>query len=585
MPLPPGIEFLLPRLPFLLAPPVSAYLISRAIGQLLDIPTTVVVVVCLWSWPLSLTLSTYWPRWCAQRRAMAAGAVMPPMVDYKMPGGLDLVRELLEDREKRYLSYRYMEQVMEYGYTYRISILWQDPMVTTEPAFVKAMLATDFDNYEKGSAVREQMRSLLGTGVFVADGDLWKFHRNISRPFFSKERISHFDVFDRHATQVIKLIKKRMQEGHAVDFQDLVARFTLDSATEFLFGKDLMSLEAPLPYPSTSGLADTQSNADHPANRFARSFLRAQELSSRRSSLTYAWPLWEFWRNKVDEHIETMDEFIEPLLQEAMSKKRHNKGSESSITPQDETMLQHLVNSTDDYKVIRDETVNILLAGRDTTAITLTMCIYNLSQHPDVLRRLREEVLSAVGTGRPTYEDIKEMKYLRAFIDEVLRLYPPVPFNSRFTKNDTVWPSPTPGGKPLFIPGNTRVFYNTFIIHRRKDLWGPDALEFDPDRFLDERLAKYVTPNPFIFLPFNAGPRICLGQQFAYNEISFMLIRLLQQVVEIRLVQEVHPEAVPQPGWAQSKFSNGKDKAVIRGHLTMYVAGGLWVEMKTVDDA
>lgn len=80
-----------------------------------------------------------------------------------------------------------------------------------------------------------------------------------------------------------------------------------------------------------------------------------------------------------------------------------------------------------DYNMIRDETVNILLAGRDTTACTLTFAVYNLAEKPDVLRRLREEVLDVVGpTRRPTYEDIRNMKYLRAVINETLRLHPPV---------------------------------------------------------------------------------------------------------------------------------------------------------------
>lgn len=153
-------------------------------------------------------------------------------------------------------------------------------------------------------------------------------------------------------------------------------------------------------------------------------------------------------------------------------------------------------------------------------------------------------------------------------------------------------------------------------MHRRPDLWGPDgvshsfarfvsfvdrsgldtnstAAEFDPDRFLDERVGKYLTPNPFIFLPFNAGPRICPGQQvgcsskslslidllirfhhaqFAYNEISFMLIRLLQQTTEMKLVQaQANPAAVPPPGWAESRFTNGKDCVFVRSHLTAHV--------------
>ena len=80
-----------------------------------------------------------------------------------------------------------------------------------------------------------------------------------------------------------------------------------------------------------------------------------------------------------------------------------------------------------DGKVLKDETLNILLAGRDTTACTLTSAVFALAEHPDVLDRLRKEVLDVVGPSRrPTYDDIREMKYMRAFINEVLRLYPPV---------------------------------------------------------------------------------------------------------------------------------------------------------------
>ena len=77
--------------------------------------------------------------------------------------------------------------------------------------------------------------------------------------------------------------------------------------------------------------------------------------------------------------------------------------------------------------MLKDETLNILLAGRDTTACTLTFSVFALAEHPAVLKRLRKEVLDVVGPARrPTYEDIREMKYMRAFINEVLRLYPPV---------------------------------------------------------------------------------------------------------------------------------------------------------------
>ena len=116
---------------------------------------------------------------------------------------------------------------------------------------------------------------------------------------------------------------------------------------------------------------------------------------------------------------------------------------------------------------------------------------------------------------------------------------------------------------------------------------------FDPDRFLDERVQKYLVPNPFIFLPFNAGPRIWLGQQvnlahpsqllspadpsrlcdlqFAYNEISFMLTRLLQRFSSITLRQDAHPAAVPPPGVEHSPYAvDGRERVWMRSHLTTY---------------
>lgn len=243
-----------------------------------------------------------------------------------------------------------------------------------------------------------------------------------------------------------------------VDWQDVVSRFTMDSATEFLFGKDVRSLDAPIPYPSTHP-SHNLSTAMHPADRFVRAFQNGLEATAIRGRFLQSWPLFEFWGDRVKKYLAAVDEFIDPIVDEALRKQAKKapllqnndldaiEKSDKDQLRDDDTLLEHLIKFTDgthsalfvamrwnahplmfaDHTVIKDETLNILLAGRDTTSCTLTFAVYALAQHPDVLNRLRSEVLKVVGSSRrPTYDDIREMKYMRAFINEVLRLYPPV---------------------------------------------------------------------------------------------------------------------------------------------------------------
>jgi len=234
---------------------------------------------------------------------------------------------------------------------------------------------------------------------------------------------------------------------------------------------------------------------------------------------------------------------------------------------------------------LHDAIINAMVAGRDTIATTLTIAVYFLCMYPDILRRLRAEVLGRVGlSGRATPADVREMKYLRAFINETMRLYPPVPVNVRYAETSTTLPNPDKSGKPFYIPRNAGVIYSVFIMHRMPELWGPDAEEFDPDRFLDERV-KYLTSNPFMFLPFNAGPRICLGQQFAYNEISVFLVRLLQTFNDMKLAPDAAPPgSLPPDSWSGQPGRKGIERFWPKVHITVYSEGGLWVRMRKVGE-
>ena len=133
----------------------------------------------------------------------------------------------------------------------------------------------------------------------------------------------------------------------------MISRFTLDSATEFLFGKDVRSLSVGLVYPPNSPLAADVAFQIHPANMFSRAFLQAQILTSYRSRLGWSWRLFEFWSDHVKKHMEVCYKFIDPILNEALRKKRSLKEAISESNPNDrevlegETLLDHLVNCTE----------------------------------------------------------------------------------------------------------------------------------------------------------------------------------------------------------------------------------------------
>ncbi|KAF8996805.1 cytochrome P450 [Cyathus striatus] len=555
MDLPPGIIYLLQRLPYLLSPPILTYCIIHGLEALFGVYLSAWTTIFsyLASLPLALTFIVVYYDIKYQLQAYSHGATLAPLLADWSPGGIKTLMSMLRTDKQGYMGDEMVSSAKKVGsYTFRRRILFQDRIITSEPDYIKQL-----KDCTLGPETRFVLCSLLGTGVFAADGTL-QFHRSMTRPFFSRDRISHFDIFDKHAEDAIHQLKKRLAEGCPVDFQDLAARFTLDSATEFLFGNDVHSLSAGLPYPFYSSLRQAE---------VRKAFSEAQSVVSARLRLGVHWPLYEFWNDRIKGSMKIIHGFIDSIVAEAIFKKREDKERGAD----DQTLLENLVNTTEDPVILRDEIMSLL------TASALSFVVYMLAEYPDVLRRLREEVMQRVGPNRrPTSEDFREMKYLRAVINETLRLYPVVA-----STQGCILPSKDPKKKPIYIPPHTRTPYSVFTMHRRTDLWGPDALEFDPDRFLDERLQKYLIPNPFIFLPFNAGPRICLGQQFAYNEASYFLVKLLQNFSAVSLATEAQPvDSRPPASWSCSPGRRGKEKIYPGRHLTMYIKGGLWVRME-----
>lgn len=173
-----------------------------------------------------------------------------------------------------------------------------------------------------------------------------------------RERISDFHIYQRTADYALARARERLAEGISVDFQDLAARFTLDSATEFLFGGRVDSISAGLPFPSVLASRTPASFYDHPSTPFVDAFSRAQLLTVLRLGYGPVWRLMEFWGDKVKPLRAVVDEFVTPLMNTALEKRAQSvKGGVEAIEGEP-NLLAHLVNVTQDHRIIKDEVSN-----------------------------------------------------------------------------------------------------------------------------------------------------------------------------------------------------------------------------------
>jgi cytochrome P450 len=340
------------------------------------------------------------------------------------------------------------------------------------------------------------------------------------RPNFVRSQIGDVATFERHVSH---LISKLPQDGKtSINLADYFFRLTLDSATEFLFGESTNSLS-------------TQSEES-----FGAAFDRGQSniaMRARFGPLVKRLPFL-FDIGSMEKDQEFVHDFVDYYVDKACAERDQQQQKPSA----DERyiFITELVSQTTDRTRIRSELLNILLAGRDTTASLLTNLWWLLSKHPSAWSKLQTEI-ATLQNAHPTFEQLKDLKYLRALLNETLRLYPVVPQNSREAQEDTILPigGGPDGQSPLFVAKGQVVGWSVYAMHRRPEFYGPDAEEFRPERWLDDPVSGVKGLRPgWEYLPFNGGARICLGQQFALTEASYTTVRLCQAFAGIESADE-----------------------------------------------
>ncbi|KAL6008026.1 hypothetical protein ACLOJK_033532 [Asimina triloba] len=471
--------------------------------------------------------------------------------------------------------HHYFTDLASHHKSFRFFAIGQSEIYTTDPANVEYILKTNFSNYVKacedwirsglipigresanqnlyqGTKHYEVLSDLLGDGIFAVDGEKWRHQRRIASYDFSTKVLRDFSshVFRSNAVKLAHAISDAATSKQIVDIQGLFMKSTLDSIFKVGFGAELDSLRG----------------SSEEANQFAEAFDDSSALIFWR----YVDPFWKLKRyfnigseSALKKKRKVIDEFVYKLIH---SKEEEMSGQQDSVKKGD-ILSRYLVLRHDDPEWItntylRDIILNFIMAGRDTTALTLSWFCYMLCKHPVLQKKLAEEVKEATNAAVSlsieefaatiTEEALNKMHYLHAALTETLRLYPAVPVDGKLCQSDDTLPD------GFDVREGDLVAYVPYAMGRMKFLWGEDAEDFRPERWINAD-GIFQPESPFKFTAFQAGPRVCLGKEFAYRQMKIFAAVLLN--------------------FFKFKLADEKQPVKYRTMLTLQIDGGLHIQ-------
>jgi cytochrome P450 len=380
----------------------------------------------------------------------------------------------------------------------------QEAFFVNHPDLIKDVLVTNHQNYMKG-LVLQRAKRLLGEGLLTSEGEFHRRQRRLAQPAFHRQRIaSYAEVMIDYATRT----SERWRDGQTLDLSEEMMRLTLGIVGKTLFDADVESESGEVGQAMTvvMELFDT--------------------LTMPFFELLSKLPLPQLRR--FDAARTRLDRIIFSLVED-----RRRSGVDRG------DLLSMLLTAQDvegdggqmTDQQLRDELMTIFLAGHETTANALTWTWYLLSNHPEVEQRLHQEIDAVVGSRKPTFSDVAELRYTEMVLSESMRLYPPAWAIGRLARVDCEL-----GG--YFIPEKSLVLFSQYVMHRDERYY-EQPLSFDPQRWTPE--ARESRPT-FAYFPFGGGPRRCIGDGFAWTEGVLLLATLAQQW-QLRLVPH-HPVAL-----------------------------------------
>lgn len=362
----------------------------------------------------------------------------PPAQKNRWPLGIDqIVRAIKADQVKQF-PVDMIKRTEDVGaLTYSWTLFGSQNFTTADEKNIQAILATQFADFDLGPMRRGNFWPLLGNGIFTQDGPDWEHSRAMMRPQFAREQVSDLDLEEKHVQNMMRALDIHLNQENrteSVDLQVLFFRLTLDSATEFLFGESVDSQLQLMPGYEIEKRGDSPESFD-----FATAFDQGQMTLATRARFAHLY--WLVNPKDFKNACRVCHTFIDHFVRLALSKDSREKELEKGIAGGKYVFLEALAAVTQDPIDLRSQLLNILLAGRDTTASLLGWLFLCLSKDPARYKKLRDIVINEFGTyEKPrdiTFSKMKSCQYLQHCNNETLRLYPVVPINGRFANKDT----------------------------------------------------------------------------------------------------------------------------------------------------
>ncbi|KAI5077016.1 hypothetical protein GOP47_0009081 [Adiantum capillus-veneris] len=477
---------------------------------------------------------------------------------------------------------------------------------TADPQVVHHILKSHFVDYPKGRRFYPFFADLLGNGIFNCDGALWRLQRKVASHVFTTNSLRDFVLAIADAEISGRLLPALdsvyCSSTDFLDLQALLMHYTFDTICQLTFGSDPACLDsskveetnrngntARMSVTGEDDIADEDSHASHDVSlptsyakvphHLIQGFVQAFQVAVQITAERFLVPgfVWRLKRSlkigsekRLSEALEVVNRFTSFVIEQSKKDLANGKDRKDLLArfirlSKDEEEVPVDIADKNEHEglsisdaLLKDILLSFILAGWETVASGITFALWLLSIHPRVEREVLNEIDRILGDRKFnhvlegskmetfTYNDVRKMHYLQAVLSESMRLYPPVPSDCKYAARDDTLPDGTQ------VLEGYQVSYNVFAMGRAARVWGKDCLEFRPERWLDEN-GEFVPASPFKYPVFQAGPRICLGKDFAFIQMKLVVASLVRNF-----------EFVVQPGF-KPKLSYGVSMIMVDG--------------------